>query len=495
MGPKRARGSVPPVPSLVLSNNLAERNIGWPIPTHTRRTSLWDFQTRHLTPQPANVRKVREQDVEWGETKTTSFRGPGTGPGLDKERNIVGWEGPHDLDNPKNWSRLRKWLVTVFLSLMAVTVSFASGVFGSAVAPTAKMFETNTEVMTLGTSLFILGYAISSLLFIPISEVHGRRIPLFLGFSIFAIFQIPVAVAKNISTILVCRFLGGVCGFAPLVLVGGIFSDLWDPVDRVSPICFFVAVVFSALVGAPVIGELCTSSHLGWRWTTWLPAMVGLFLSIVGLFVVHETYPPVILRSKANKIRRASKNWAFHAEVEEEEPNMLSVFYTHSVKPLALLISSPILLFTTIHISLTSGILYLSLTRWNTTFASVRGFTPISAALPFLSIITGIILGGLFTWLFTSSCNARTALRPPSSTTTSPPPAPTIADDPEDNLLPMTIGGLALPASLFIFAWTSNPNITWIPQVLAGVPFGFGVFCVITQGTSPSALPFVAHPH
>jgi MFS family permease len=41
----------------------------------------------------------------------------------------------------------------------------------------------------------------------PLSEVYGRTRPLFIGFAIFAVFQIPIAVAQNIETIMICRFL------------------------------------------------------------------------------------------------------------------------------------------------------------------------------------------------------------------------------------------------------------------------------------------------
>jgi MFS transporter, DHA1 family, multidrug resistance protein len=66
----------------------------------------------------------------------------------------------------------------------------------------------------------------------PLSELYGRKVPLFVGYAIFAIFQIPVAVAQNLETLFVCRFLGGVFGATPLAIVGGAMADIWDPVDR-----------------------------------------------------------------------------------------------------------------------------------------------------------------------------------------------------------------------------------------------------------------------
>jgi MFS family permease len=49
--------------------------------------------------------------------------------------------------------------------------------------------------------------------------LYGRNRPLFSGLFIFAILQIPVAVAQNLQTIFICRFIGGVFASAPLAIV------------------------------------------------------------------------------------------------------------------------------------------------------------------------------------------------------------------------------------------------------------------------------------
>ena len=64
----------------------------------------------------------------------------------------------------------------------------------------------------------------------PLSELYGRKIPLYTGFVVMAIFQIPVGAAQNLATILICRFIGGVFGCAPLAVVGGAMADVWQPV-------------------------------------------------------------------------------------------------------------------------------------------------------------------------------------------------------------------------------------------------------------------------
>lgn len=100
-------------------------------------------------------------------------------------------------------------------------------------------------------------------MFGPASEVFGRRVPLHSGYVVFAIFQIPVAVAQNIETIMLGRFISGFAASAPLAVVGGALADLWDPVERAYAICAFATGAFCGPVAGPIIGDFVTQSYLG----------------------------------------------------------------------------------------------------------------------------------------------------------------------------------------------------------------------------------------
>jgi DHA1 family multidrug resistance protein-like MFS transporter len=115
---------------------------------------------------------------------------------------------------------------------MTVCVTFASSVFSTAHKQTARKFGVSEEVMVLGVSLFVLGFAFGPIVFGPLSELYGRKRPLFLGMFIFAIFQIPCAVAQNLHTIFICRFLGGVFASAPLAIVSLLRCPLLKGISR-----------------------------------------------------------------------------------------------------------------------------------------------------------------------------------------------------------------------------------------------------------------------
>jgi len=104
-------------------------------------------------------------------------------------------------------------------------------------------------------------------------------------------------------------------------------------------------------------------------------------------------------------------------------------------------------------------------------FYEQRGWSLGVSQLPFGAFIVGIILGaGCIA--YSSATNFTRAYHKHGKVI------------PEERLPPMIVGAIALPAGLFWFAWTSDPNITWVPQVLSVALLGFGCMVPFWQGMS-----------
>ena len=292
--------------------------------------------------------------------------------------------------------------------------------------------------------------------------------PLFFGFFIFAIFQIPVAVAQNLQTIMLCRFFGGFFGSAPLAIVGGTLTDFWEPIDRGIAVCIFAGATFIGPVAGPIVGGFVTQSYLGWRWTEYLTAITGFFFGTVGFILVPESYPPTLLQQRAKKIRFETRNWAIHAKADEMQIDLRSISNKYIIRPFVMLFFEPILTLVTIYMALIYGILYLFFEAYPIAFQEQRGWNEGVGALPFLSITLGVVIGaGILVW--TSKTRFARKMAKHGRVI------------PEERLIPMIVGGFIFPAGMFWFAWTSNPHITWVPQVLAGIPIGAGVMMIFLQ--------------
>jgi hypothetical protein len=80
-----------------------------------------------------------------------------------KDPNLVEWDGPNDPENPLNWPRSKRWLLTVILATNTWMVTFASSISSSAVVPQAEEFGVATIVPTLATTLFVIGWGFGPL--------------------------------------------------------------------------------------------------------------------------------------------------------------------------------------------------------------------------------------------------------------------------------------------------------------------------------------------
>jgi MFS family permease len=109
---------------------------------------------------------------------------------------------------------------------MTFAATFSSAVFNAAIPVTAKEFGVSIETMSLATALFVFGFATGPVVMGPASELWGRKTPFFLGYMAFTLFQIPVAMGKDATTVLTFRFLSGVASAGSPAIVGGYLAGL-----------------------------------------------------------------------------------------------------------------------------------------------------------------------------------------------------------------------------------------------------------------------------
>jgi hypothetical protein len=92
-------------------------------------------------------------------------------PEKEQDSKIVTWDGEHDPKKPMNMPELRKWLIVISTGLMTFCVSFASSVFSTTTFVTAELFGVSSEVMILGLSLYVLGFAFGELI-VSVSPIN-----------------------------------------------------------------------------------------------------------------------------------------------------------------------------------------------------------------------------------------------------------------------------------------------------------------------------------
>ncbi|KAF2722672.1 MFS general substrate transporter [Polychaeton citri CBS 116435] len=386
-----------------------------------------------------------------------------------QEDYVVEFDGPNDPLHPQNWPLKKKLPVAITLGFVTLTSAFGSSIFSAATQSVATHFGISTEVGILGVSLYVLGFATGPLIWAPLSELYGRKLPL-LGSSFgFSIFSIAVAVAKDAQTVFICRFFSGFFGACPLACVGAVFADMFNNKQRGSAIAVFSMAVFSGPMLAPFIGGFIDMSYLGWRWTEYITAIMGFLGLGLSLIFLQETYPPVVLVNKASELRKRTKNWGIHAKQEEIEVDLRELMEKNLSRPMRMLFTEPIVLAISVYMAFVYGLLYLFLTFYPIVFQGIHGFNPGVGGLPFFGLIIGEIIAAGFVIMLQPGYNKKLA-------------ANNNMPVPEWRLPPVIIGGVVFGVGIFWFAWTGfKPSIHWIAPTLSGLFIGFGLMAIFLQ--------------
>lgn len=291
-------------------------------------------------------------------------------------------------------------VVAAIMSYVTFVSSFCSSIFSAAISAVDKEFGISTEVSTLGITLYVLGYAAGPTIWAPASELAGRRWPITIGMFGYSIFAIATATAKDKQTVFITRFFSGLFSAAPLATVPGVFADIFDHAHRgIAMACFSVSV-FVGPFAAPFIGAFITQSYLGWRWTMYISSFMGFFGFGLLLFFFHESYAPIVLAEKAAILRRQTRNWGIHAKQDEIEVDLHELLANNFGRPFRMITLEPIVFLVSLYMAFIYGLMYALLGAYPVVFQGIHGMAPGVGSLPFIGLIIGEFMGGIFSLIF-----------------------------------------------------------------------------------------------
>ncbi|GES59292.1 MFS multidrug transporter [Aspergillus terreus] len=389
---------------------------------------------------------------------------PYPGSGTDEDPYVVTWI-PEDPRNPMLFRPLKKWFITMVMAIATLAVALVSSAYTGGVAEIEEQFNIGSEVATLGVSLFVLGFAIGPLLWAPLSEMFGRQVIFFFTYLALTAFNCGSAGAQNIWTLIILRFFAGSFGASPLTNAGGVIADMFPAKHRGVAMSLFAAAPFLG----PVLGPICggfLGMNAGWRWVMgFLGAFAGV-VWILGSLTVPETYAPVLLRRRADKLSQISgKVYRSKLDIDQGRPTLKEAFSVALSRPWILLFREPIVFLLSLYMAIVYGTLYMLFAAYPIVFQGVRGWNQGVGALPFLGIMVGMLAAVVYSIID----NKRYVKTEANHGGFAPP---------EARLPPCLIASVTIPVGLFWFAWTNYPSIHWMACIAAGAPFGFGMVLV-----------------
>ena len=91
-----------------------------------------------------------------------------------REEYVVEYDGVDDPRHAQNWPMRKKLFIGAILAFDALCATVGSSIFSPGIVPLSREFHVAAEVGTLGTSLFVFGYAFGPLVCSLHNPLHSR---------------------------------------------------------------------------------------------------------------------------------------------------------------------------------------------------------------------------------------------------------------------------------------------------------------------------------
>ncbi|KAF9506442.1 hypothetical protein BS47DRAFT_1374116 [Hydnum rufescens UP504] len=371
---------------------------------------------------------------------------------------------PYDRGNPKGWSRLRKWAMTLQLGLCTLCVSIASSAYSGSLESAMRDLRMSRTVAILGLSLYVFGLAFGPLIWAPLSEAsihhhnvapkrssYPQQLIFFVTYTPFTLFHIGGALAPNVPTLLATRFLAGACGSSSFSNAGGVIQDIWDPDERGLP---------QNLYATASLGYVSEVPRLGWRWVLWVIFIISAPNLFVACIYFPETYAPILLKGRARELQAESGGTVHYVSTFSKAGDLhFAKFMKKNLsRPFIYLFTEPIVLLLGLYFAIVYSILHAFFEAFPVVFQQGHHFSPGEGGLAFLGVGLGVAIGGSLSPLQAKFYREHVVRNG--------------GPQPEARLILARWAGVALPTGMFWFAWASSPSVHWIVPILAGVPFG-----------------------
>jgi DHA1 family bicyclomycin/chloramphenicol resistance-like MFS transporter len=181
--------------------------------------------------------------------------------------------------------------LVLVLGGLAMLGPFAIDTMFPAFPQMAAQFGADTLAMQQTLSVYLVAYALMSLVHGPLSDAVGRRRVILGGLLVFGLASVGCALAQDLPTLLAFRAVQGMSAGVGMIVGRAVIRDVFQG-DAAQRLMSQVSMMFAI---APAVAPMIGGWILGWeRWPMifWFIAALALVVFLATWAALPETHPP-----------------------------------------------------------------------------------------------------------------------------------------------------------------------------------------------------------
>jgi len=188
---------------------------------------------------------------------------------------------------PKTFEATRPGSIAL-LTFMVALGQMSMGLYLPSMPSMAAAFGTETGAVQLTLTVFIGGFAVSQLVWGPVSDRFGRRPTLLMGLTVFALAGFGCAFAQSIEQLIALRFLQALGACSGQVVARAVVRDTTEGAMSAKVMSYIALAMSLSPAVTPSIGGFL-QAWLGWHANFVLLGLIGLTLFLIASLRLPET--------------------------------------------------------------------------------------------------------------------------------------------------------------------------------------------------------------
>ena len=186
--------------------------------------------------------------------------------------------------------RYSTFKIALVLGLITAIGPLAIDMYLPALPSIGKALKAESHLVQLSLTLFAVGMGLGQIFFGSLSDLIGRKRPLYSGLLVFVVCSLGCALTDNIDVFLLLRLLAGFGASAGIVIARAVVRDIATGAEAAKLMTLTMLVFSVSPLFAPPVGNLLTEVY-SWRAIFWTTCSLGVLGIVLVKGLLTETNP------------------------------------------------------------------------------------------------------------------------------------------------------------------------------------------------------------
>jgi MFS transporter, DHA1 family, multidrug resistance protein len=188
-------------------------------------------------------------------------------------------------------TKRKRTILILILGLLSAIGPFSIDMYLPGFPAIARDLQTTVETISYSLSSFFIGICIGQMLWGPLLDRFGRKVPLYIGLSVYILASLGCAVSGTVEMLVFFRFFQALGGCVGMVAPRAMVRDVFPLQESAKVFSLLILILGISPIIAPMVGSFTITAY-GWHSVFIVLAVITAVILGAVIFLLPESKKP-----------------------------------------------------------------------------------------------------------------------------------------------------------------------------------------------------------